>query len=267
MTDSQKFKDKLVGARVLIVGGSSGIGYSVAEGAVEHGSTVHIASSSSDKVNAAVRSLIAAYPSAKDRIKGHVVSLNDKDTVEKNVLALYNAVGEIDHLVHTAGDISNPKPTPDGKTSLFAASIDDTIAIGMVRLFAAQILIKHAPDFIPNSNRSSITITSGSTSDRPIQGYGWAASVVVGIHGLGRGAAVELAPIRVNVVSPGPVQTPIFDGLPSEQRDAMFNLMAARCLTGEIADPTDTAEAYLFLMRDRSATGSVVRNDAGMLLT
>jgi NAD(P)-dependent dehydrogenase (short-subunit alcohol dehydrogenase family) len=266
MTDQRKF-NKLAGAKVLIFGGTSGIGYGVAEGCVESGCTVHVASSSSGKVTAAVKSLIASYPSATGRVHGHVCALNDKATLEANVIALFEEVGDLDHVIHTAGDLPTPPQISDGKTGLHAATVDDTIAISMVRLFSAQIVAKHAVNKLQKSQRSSITITSGSQSDRPMAGHSLVTSVAAGIHGLARGLALDLAPIRVNAVSPGPVKTPIFDRFPDEQRDAIEGQIKSRTLTGIIAEPEDTAEAYLFLMRDQSCTGSVIRTDSGILLT
>lgn len=104
MADSTKYTSKLKGARALVIGGSSGIGYSVAEASVEAGAIVHIASSSEQKVKTAVEKLLGSYPSAKDRISGHQVDLSNQTTLETNVETLFAKVGQIDHVVYTSGD-------------------------------------------------------------------------------------------------------------------------------------------------------------------
>lgn len=267
MVDQQKFSNKLAGARVLIIGGTSGIGYAVAEGCLEHGCIVHVASSSPEKVAAAAKSLLASYPSAKGRVQGHVCALNDRETVESNIVTLLGKVGELDHIVHTAGDAITPPQTPDGRRGNFAATVEDTIQLGMVRFFAAHILVKHAVNVLPKKPTSSITITTAIQSERPMPGLGWISGITAGIGGMARGLALDLAPIRVNAVSVGPVKTPIRDRLPKEQREALVATMVAKTLTGDISEPEDTAEAYLYLMRDRSCTGTVIRTDCGVVLT
>ena len=267
MVDLQKFTGKLAGARVLIVGGTSGVGYVVAEGCLEHGCIVHVASSSPDRVAAACKALLASYPAAENRIYGHVCALNDTETVESNIVALLENIGELDHIVHTAGDAPAPPATPDGKTGVFAATVQDSISISMVRLFAAQILAKHAIDVLPMRSTSSITFTTGSQMERPMRGQSWMTGVAAGIPGLARGLALDLAPIRVNTVSIGPVKTAIRDKLPAEVREALETTIRAKMLTGDISEPEDAAEAYLYLMRNRASTGSVVHSDGGSRLT
>jgi NAD(P)-dependent dehydrogenase (short-subunit alcohol dehydrogenase family) len=77
MADAKKYTSKLDGARILIFGGSSGIGYGAAEASIESGATVIISSSSESKIQASVKSLNESYPSAKDRISGYACNLGD----------------------------------------------------------------------------------------------------------------------------------------------------------------------------------------------
>lgn len=105
MQDQQKYTGGLAKTRVLIVGGTVGIGYGVAEAALEHGvSAVSISSSQQSRVNCAVSSLEGSYPSAKGKIKGYVCDLSTEETLEENVRGLLKNVGKIDHLVYTTGD-------------------------------------------------------------------------------------------------------------------------------------------------------------------
>lgn len=113
--DQIKYANKLHDANILVTGGTSGIGYAVAEAALEYGAHVTVSSSNSDRVHEAVARLQKAYPSKKDSVKGYSCDLGDKDTLEKNAVGLLEKVVQdtgkkIDHIVHTAGSAYNPKP-------------------------------------------------------------------------------------------------------------------------------------------------------------
>jgi len=82
-----------------------------------------------------------------------------------------------------------------------------------------------------------------------------------------RGLAVDLKPVRVNLVSPGAVETELWDSLPKEAREGYFKTVGAKLLTGGIGMPEDVAECYLWLMKDKNVTGTVVQTDGGALLT
>jgi NAD(P)-dependent dehydrogenase (short-subunit alcohol dehydrogenase family) len=106
MPDATKYTSKLVGSRVLIFGGSSGIGYGVAEAVLENGAHIYISSSSQKRVDDAVSRLQESYPSKKDHVKGIVADLGSEDMETNIVNALKFATkdGKLDHVVHTAGD-------------------------------------------------------------------------------------------------------------------------------------------------------------------
>lgn len=98
MTDSSKFTSRLRGQKVLIFGGSSGIGYSAAEACVENGMVVVIASSSESRVNDAVKRILKEYPSASNRISGQTCDLANQATVEDSIVKLFEKVGKLDHI-------------------------------------------------------------------------------------------------------------------------------------------------------------------------
>jgi NAD(P)-dependent dehydrogenase (short-subunit alcohol dehydrogenase family) len=107
----------------------------------------------------------------------------------------------------------------------------------------------------------------GSTLPRrPLAGWAIGASISSAVEGLARGLAVELAPVRVNVVAPGIVRTPLWNWLPEEQREAFFETRGAGLPVGKVGEPAETAAAYLFLMSATSTTGQTVVVDGGMLL-
>lgn len=96
--DASKYTLKLKGQRVLIVGGSSGLGFAAAEASIENGASVLISSSSQQKVDKAVERLQQAYPSAKDRVSGYACNLSDQAGLEKNVVDLLEKAGTLDHI-------------------------------------------------------------------------------------------------------------------------------------------------------------------------
>lgn len=99
MTDASKYSLKLKGQKVLIIGGSSGLGFAAAEASIENGASVIISSSSQQKVDKAVERIKQSYPSAKDRVSGHAADLGTQDTLEKNVVDLLEKTGgKLDHI-------------------------------------------------------------------------------------------------------------------------------------------------------------------------
>jgi NAD(P)-dependent dehydrogenase (short-subunit alcohol dehydrogenase family) len=110
MPDQTKYTSKLNGSRILVIGGSSGIGFCVAEACTENGALVTISSSNADRVQKAVRKLNGSYPSAKERIFGLTVNLSEANTLEQELKTLLEETvkkmgGEkLDHVIFTAGD-------------------------------------------------------------------------------------------------------------------------------------------------------------------
>lgn len=114
MSDQKKYSGKLQDQRVLIVGGSSGIGFAVAEACVEFGALVAISSSNKNRVQGAVEKLKQSYPSARDRVWGLTVDLSKSETLKDELKTLLEdsakqmngatATGRLDHVIYTAGD-------------------------------------------------------------------------------------------------------------------------------------------------------------------
>lgn len=124
---------------------------------------------------------------------------------------------------------------------------------------------KVAPRFMNRHWKSSITFTSGAFGKKPAKGYCVIASAVGALDAATRALALELAPIRVNAVSPGPTVTEMF-GPPSEALDKAVAAMGAQSLLGKLGRPEDVAEAYIYLMRDANTTGTIVDSNGGAFL-
>ena len=231
--------------RVVIIGGSSGMGYAVAEGALAEGAKVVVASSDRARVDAAVARLGAGA-------SGGGIDVTD----EAGVAAFFAGVGGFDHLVFTAGEAGLGRaPGPVAELD-FAAAKDGT----NVRFWGALMAVKHALGVI--SARGSITLTDGVLAHLPIKGMPLATAFGGAVEHLVKGLAVDLAPIRVNSVCPGLVMTERLAGWPAER----IQQMTARLPLPRAAEPAEVAQAFLYLMKGGYTTGQVVVVDGGATL-
>jgi NAD(P)-dependent dehydrogenase (short-subunit alcohol dehydrogenase family) len=136
----------------------------------------------------------------------------------------------------------------------------------MVRFFAPILLAKHASKYLTPGPASSITLTTGTLADRPIQDWTIPAGYAGGLHSLTRNLALDLKPIRVNLISPGGVDTELWDTIPEANRKAVYEGIAKATTTGAIGKVEDVAEAYLYVMKDKNVSGSVIATNGGRLL-
>lgn len=239
----------LADRKIVIVGGSSGIGLGVAAAAVASGANLVVVGRSVERLDAARRSLAA---------DGRVTCVAADATREADVARLFEAVGHFDHLVSTAGP--PPPGDPIERTDIEAAK-----AFVDAKLLGAVLLAKHAARHI--NAGGSMTFTSGINKDRPpVPGASVVSAVAGSFTYLARALSLELAPTRVNVVSPGWVDTPMFERLAGEAKAGYFAAMAARLPAGRIATPADIAPAYIFAMESDFTTGQTIHIDGGQSL-
>lgn len=260
MSDSKKYTSKLASHRVLIIGGSSGIGYSVAEAALEHGATVIISSSSKSRVEASLEKLAQSYPSARDRLSGYICDLSSTDA-EANIKSLFeNVGGKLDHIISTAGDKLDTIPIQE-------ATLPQMQQAGMVRFFGPLLIAKIGTPYLNPGPASSITLTTGSVAEKPLPGWSVVASYAAGLYGMTRNLALDLKPVRVNLVSPGPVATEMWNDMSREHYEAFQKAAGDKLTTGRVAKPEDVAEAYIYAMKDTNLTGAVLGTNGGTMLT
>ncbi|KAJ6028760.1 hypothetical protein N7540_004336 [Penicillium herquei] len=252
--------NRLTNKNILLIGGTSGIGFAVAKQALASGANITISSSSKEKVFKAVQDLQASNRTRASSIRSQVTDLSIRENLENTIESLLKFSAEIspiDHIVFTAGNVPPLVPLPE-------ASFDDVEAFLTVRFFGAMAVAKYAPQYMNPSKSSSITLTSGSQSQKPTA---WLPPAICGaIEGLMKGLAVTLSPIRVNIVSPGFVLTELIDRLPAEMRNGLIEKSTARSLTKDIGYPEDAAEAYLYLMKDYFVTGATIATNGGVFL-
>jgi NAD(P)-dependent dehydrogenase (short-subunit alcohol dehydrogenase family) len=236
----------LSGRHVVIIGGSSGMGLATARAAAAAGAAVTIASRDQGRLQAALAQL-------PDTCAGAVLDTRD----ESGVAALFDGVGEFDHMVYTAGDTVRPQPLADQELKAARDLFE-------VRLWGALAAVKHATPHIRPGG--SIVLTSGTVAVRPAPGTALAAGAAAAMEGLTRGLAAELAPVRVNAVRPGAVRTPLWDPVPEPRRAALFAALADRTLTKTIGEADQIAAAHLYLMENSFVTGTVLTVDGGAVL-
>jgi NAD(P)-dependent dehydrogenase (short-subunit alcohol dehydrogenase family) len=261
-------QNRLANAHVLVFGGTSGIGYAVANMALASGAFVTISGSGQTKVDAKVEMLRSLYPNTPaSHVAGFAVDLLNKEKLESHLKTMLDKVTEggkkkIDHIAFTAGDALNlPK----------VAEIDvNTLMNGfIVRFLAPCVLAKliATGNYMPNSSNSSITLTGGTNTHRPMPNWTLGAAVGASVEGLTRGLAVDMAPIRTNIVNPGAIHTELFQNfIGSSSAEAIEKMKRGMSLTGEFGRPEDIAEAYGWVMKDRFANGTQVNSDGGRLL-
>jgi NAD(P)-dependent dehydrogenase (short-subunit alcohol dehydrogenase family) len=239
----------LANQKILIIGGSSGIGLATARTAAAAGAAVTIASRSQERLNAALAEL-------PDGCAAEAVDSND----EAGIASLFERVGELDHLVYTAGGPLDPK----SQGSLVDISLDAARDVFEARFWGAVAAVKHAAPRIKPGG--SVTLTSGATAVRPSGRTTLADASAGAVETLSKGFAIELAPVRVNAVRPGIILTPRLTGIPEPQRGPPFKAAAARTLVKKLGEPEEVAEAILFLIGNGFVTGSVITVDGGLLL-
>ena len=177
---------------------------------------------------------------------------------EAEIAAAFAGIGAFDHLVSTAGTPPPGDPIGETDAEMVRRFVDD-------KLIGAVLVAKHAVRTLTAGG--SMTFTSGINKDRPPVPGGAVVSAIAGSFSyFARALALELAPSRVNIVSPGWVDTPMFDELVGEAKAGYFAEMAARLPIGRIAAPRDVAPAYLYAMESEFMTGETIHIDGGQRL-
>jgi NAD(P)-dependent dehydrogenase (short-subunit alcohol dehydrogenase family) len=217
--------------RAVFIGGTSGIGLAAARLAV--GAEWDVVVASRDPVRADI---------AAEKV---VLDVTDAAAVR----TFFDEVGPIDHLVSsTVARAGGPAKRLDLQAARRAFEVKLWGPFGAVQ--AADV-------------RRSVVLVSGVAASTPAPGAAATAAVNGAVEALVRVLAVELAPVRVNAVSPGIIDTPTWAGLTDEERQSMFEHLADALPAGRIGTSEDIAQAIWHLLTNEFVTGTVVHVDGG----
>lgn len=241
MPNSQASSEWLRGQNVVVIGGSSGIGLGVGEAARLAGAGVTLVARNLEKLKSAAAQIDALYFAA---------DITDTATLKRE----FERLGRIDHLIITAGK-SNFLP-------IAMNDLDYLNALMAERIVGPVLAIKEAVPFVPTSG--SIVVTGGQTSDRPMAIGAALHGSVAGIENIARCLALELAPIRVNAVSPGMIDTPLVAAQEyGEEFRSLLTKHVANLPINRMGTIDEITQSYMFLMRNGYVTGEIVHVDGG----
>lgn len=236
---SMTFKDQ----RVVITGGASGIGLATARAVVARGGQVVLASRDAERLASAATLLGSAATT-------QVLDVTD----EAAVAAFFAGIGSFDHLVTAAAGTARGK----------VVELDTAQARA---LFESKYWGQYhcAKYGIPQMRPSgSVTLFSGWLNRKPMPGTSTLATINGAIEALARTLAIEVAPIRVNAVVPGMIDTPLWSARlsPEQQREHFANVGRALPV-GRAGTADDVAHAVVYLMENGFTTGAVLDVDGG----
>lgn len=235
-------KDK----KIVIIGGSSGIGLESAKQLIAQGAEVIIASRSEDKLQ-----------NAKEQLGVRATAYILDTTQEQQVQSFFEKIGQFDHLVVSAAETSS---------GLFLQT--DTAQARKLfenKFWGQYYAAKYgASNILPNG---SIILFSGVVAYKSIVGSAILGAVNAAISNLGQTLALELAPIRVNIVSPGIIDTPSRSKMPEEARNNFYNTVENKLPVKRVGKAEDVAQSVLYLLQNSFVTGTVLHVEGGHILT
>lgn len=233
-------------ARIVIFGGSSGIGLASAQLLASGGAEVWIAGRDPAKLAMAAKS-IGGFG------QGRTVDATDRAAVA----AFFEQVGPFDHLVLTLSG-------GDGAGSFGELDLGN-LRKGFEAKFWPQLIVAQAA--LKHVKRSgSITFVTAASAGGHLPGTSGLAAINGALNAMIPILAVELKPLRVNAVSPGAIDTAWWDRWPAEQKAALFADLAATSPVGRVGRAEDVADAIAFVMGNGFVTGQVLQCDGGIQL-
>ncbi|MFE9426486.1 SDR family oxidoreductase [Kitasatospora sp. NPDC006697] len=231
------------GQRVVVLGGSSGIGEATAAGFAADGAEVVITGRDRQRLDEAVARIGGST-------RGFAVDAMDRAAVT----AFFAELGTLDHLVVAVSGSAG--------AGAFAGLDLAELANGFDRKFWPQVSSLQAA--LPHLRKDgSVTFITAGSSRAAFPGTAGLAAINGALDAMVPPLAVELAPLRVNAVSPGVIDTPWWDRVPAEQRKQLFDGLAAATPVGRVGRPEDVAQAIHLLAANTFLTGVVLDCNGG----
>jgi len=229
--------------RVLILGGSSGMGLAAAQRLARTGAEVFIAGRVQAKLDAALAVITGSA-------EGLVLDFTDP----VSLAGASQRLGRIDHLVLAASSDAAWGPFAQTSADALRRALEGKLLGYWQALQAMLPILRHD---------GSVVMLTGAASRTAMVGTAGLAAVNGAITQMARTLAKELAPLRVNVVSPGLVDTPVYNGMPAEAKRGMFEAAARSLPVGRTGTPEDVAGAIEFLLESTFTTGALLDVDGG----
>jgi NAD(P)-dependent dehydrogenase (short-subunit alcohol dehydrogenase family) len=229
----------------LVVGGTSGIGLATARRLHALGARVHVVGRGKERLD--------EIATTDPKITGHQADGGDRAEIG----AVVEAIGRIDWLVVTLSGGEGGGPIADLDPDTLRRAFDAKFWGHLTTIQAAL------PHLAPTG---SITLVSAISARAGVPGTAGLAAVNGAVEGLVKPLAVELAPIRVNGVSPGLVDTPWWSGLPDDARQAYFTQVAQVLPARRVATADDIAEVVVLAATNANLTGTIIEADGGARL-
>ncbi|KAF8594249.1 NAD(P)-binding protein [Ceratobasidium sp. AG-I] len=244
--------------KVIVIGGSSGIGYGVAAAALSNGASVVISSSSQPKVDAAVERLKQSIEGREGiTVTGQAFDIKDYPALT----GFLTKEAPFDHLAITAGDVPKlgaAEPGSDLREQL-QSSFD-------IRYWGVMNAAHHIHTNGLVRPGGSLTMTTGASQARPFPGVGFNIGFGGAVETETRGLALDLKPLRVNTISPGLVDTELIQQFPEQVRNSLIEGLLPKLPVGHVGTPEEVAEAYIFAMKCQYLTGQNIIVDGGGVL-
>ena len=235
---------------VAVIGGTKGVGLCTVVELLKHGFEVVLSGRSADSVQAAIDEAKKAVPAAANAVSGHPLEYSN----HTSITAFFEKMTKVDHLVLVGSSDRAYGPFSQIPLEKFRKSLDSKL-IGYADV--TQVALPKIPP------TGSIVMVSGGTSRQAIPNTSFLAAVNGGIVCMATTLARELAPIRVNVVSPGLLDTHTYNYMTPEQKAGFFQQTLGRLPVGRIGKPEEIADAIRFLVMNAFTTGTVLDVDGG----
>jgi NAD(P)-dependent dehydrogenase (short-subunit alcohol dehydrogenase family) len=243
MTFTARFK----GQSAIVIGGSSGIGFATARGLLAQGAVVTIAGRSQERLTAAQADLGAEVSTV-------VLDCGD----DAAVAAFFNGLSSVDHLVVTLAGGASLGPFTEVPVQGFRDTFEG-------KFWPYLSAMHHGAKAL--SKQGTLTLVTGASAIAAVPTASALGAVNGALEGMIKTLAVELAPRRVNAVSPGLTDTAAWSRIPDDIRKGMYAQSAAETPAGRIGQPEDVAEAVMACMANGFLTGLVLPCDGGKRLT